>query len=120
MVKVTTQDVVKLLNKLGAPRSNSGYRYMVEALTLVSKDESYLQHVTSLYKEVATIVNNTWHNVERSIRYEIEFIFDQGNEEVFTEVFGTYRKNDKLTNKEFLTSIYYYLIYLQEEEHTND
>lgn len=109
-----TTDIMKALDKLGAPKSNLGYKYIIDALTLLSEDASYFRKTTMMYHEIGSRNNSNASRVERAIRHEIELIYKHGNTENIDTVIGTYRKNGKLPNKEFITSLYYH-IYYQED-----
>lgn len=112
-------DIMGVLNKLEAPKSNLGYKYIIEALLAVGEDETWIDKFTALYEFVGKKCNSTGSRVERAIRHEVELIFTNGNPSVINEVFGSYRKNNKLPNGEFLASLYYYLFY-QKEGSTDD
>ena len=108
------KDIMTALNKLEAPKANLGYMYTIDALLLMQEDVSYFNKITALYKVVGKKHNTTASRVERAIRHEVELIFTQSNLSGIEEIFGTYRKNNKVPNKEFLVSLYYYIYYSME------
>lgn len=105
------KDIMAVLNKLEAPKANLGYMYTIDALLLMQEDVSYFNKITALYEVIGKKHNSTAHRVERAIRHEVELIFTQSNLSRIEEIFGTYRKNNKVPNKEFLISLYYYIYY---------
>lgn len=116
---MTAKDIMAALNKLEAPKSNLGYMYSIDALLLLQEDVSYFNKITALYGVIGDKHNSTASRVERAIRHEVELIFTNNNLKAIEEIFGTYRKNDKIPNKEFLVSLYYY-IYYNMEGNTDD
>ena len=105
--------IVEVMEKIQAPKSNLGFKYIIESVKLISEDDAYLYKIMAVYHQVAKVYDSTASRVERAIRHEVEMIFlnVNGNDEELNEVFGAYRNKYKLSNKEFLASLYYYLIY---------
>jgi len=100
--------VTNLLNKIGMPNKLSGYRYLRRALLMVLEDKSMLEDLNSrLYAAVADEEKTIATNVERSIRYAIEFVFMYGCLDVLQELFGfTINSNKgKPSNREFLAML---------------
>lgn len=112
-------DIMNVLNKMGAPKSNLGYKYIIDAVLLMDKDNAYLNKITALYEFIGKKNGVKWTSVEKVIRYEVECIFNNGNSEVIDSIVGSaYRKSNnlsKLPNKEFLNSLYFYIYYNMEE-----
>lgn len=107
----TVNDMMKTLDKLKAPRANLGYLYTIEALQLIYQDLSWSRKITALYRQIGIRYGTTQSRVERAIRYEVECIFQNADKSELENVFGDYRKNGKLSNKEFLISLSFYLTY---------
>lgn len=114
-----TTEIMKALDKIGAPKSNLGYKYIMDALNILSEDTDYFGKITGVYHEIGSRNNSSASRVERAIRHEIDIIYKCGNPENLNEVLGTYRKNGKLPNKEFIISLYYY-VYYQEGNNNGD
>lgn len=105
-------DIMTVLNELGAPKSNLGYMYTIDSLLLMQEDVAYFSKVTALYRKIAKKHNSLSSRVERAIRHEAEIVFSNCDEDTLNKVFGSYRKyNNKVPNKEFLVSLYYYIYY---------
>ena len=117
---MTAKDIMTALNKLEAPKYNLGYMYTIDALLLMWEDTSYLHKITLMYQAIGKKHGSTGATVERAIRYEVDCIVTNGNLKVIEEIFGTYRKNNRLTNKEFLISLYYYIYYGLLEDNPDD
>lgn len=115
-----TTEIMKALDKIGAPKSTLGYKYIIDAITLLSEDTSYFRKITMMYHEIGSHNNSNAHRIERAIRHEVELIYKHGNPENIDKVIGTYRKNGKLPNKEFLTSLYYHVCYQEDNNDEED
>lgn len=117
---MTAKDIMTALNRLEAPKSNLGYMYTIDALLLMQEDTAYFNKITLMYQAIGKKHGSTGSRVERAIRHEVELIFTNSNLKVIEEIFGTYRKNNKLPNKEFLVSLYYYIYYGLLEDNPDD
>lgn len=104
-------DIMKALNQMGAPKSNVGYMYIIDALLFMDEDNTYINKTIALYEAIGKKHKTRSISVERTIRYEIEAIFSNGDLKAVDDIIGAYRKNNKLPNKEFLVSLYYYIYY---------
>ena len=116
---MTAKDIMTALNKLEAPKSNLGYMYTIDALLLMQEDVAYFNKITLMYQAIGKKHGSTGSRVERAIRHEVELIFTNSNLKVIEEIFGTCSKN-KLSNKEFLESLYYYIYYGLLENNPNN
>ncbi len=97
--------VTQLLNTIGMPNKLRGYRYLRRALVHVLLDSKMLDDLASgLYVEIAKEEESTATNVERSIRYAIEFVFMYGCLDTLQDLFGfTVNSNKgKPSNREFI------------------
>jgi two-component system response regulator (stage 0 sporulation protein A) len=100
--------VTQLLNAIGMPAKLSGYRYVRRALLLALADPRNMDDLAvRLYTPVATEERTTATNVERSIRYAIEFVFMYGHLEEIQSLFGyTVNSNKgKPSNREFIAML---------------
>ena len=108
----TTDDVERtvhrVLNLVGAPTKVMGYRYLVEAICItVRKIEATGMMTKYLYPAIADMFGTTAHRVERDIRRCIERAFDNIENEVKLEYFGSTvdLKSGKVTNREFISKM---------------
>jgi two-component system response regulator (stage 0 sporulation protein A) len=100
--------VTQMLNHIGMPAKLSGYRYLRRALLLASFDASSLDDLSSrLYGPIAIEEKTTATNVERSIRYAIEFVFMYGNLDAILDLFGftVNSSKGKPSNREFIAML---------------
>ena len=110
------ENVMEVLNYIRAPRANLGYKYTITAMQIMSENEDYISDAGNLYMEIGKREGSTYSRVERAIRHEVEIIFKNTPDDILDKVFGKYRSNGKLTNKEFLSALYYYIYYLVKDE----
>ena len=97
--------IAQLLNNIGMPNKLSGYRYLRRALLYVRENPKMLDDLASgLYATIANEEGTTPTNVERSIRYAIEFVFMYGCLDALQDLFGfTINSNKgKPSNREFI------------------
>jgi len=100
--------VTQLLNMIGMPAKLSGYRYLRRALLMSLSDSSALDDLAGrLYAPIAEAENTIATNVERSIRYAIEFVFMYGQLDAIQKLFGfTINSNKgKPSNREFIAML---------------
>ena len=102
--------VKKLLKEMAVPMNIKGYRYLSNAIVLLSKEKG-MKISLGLYPKVAKNFNTTGSRVERSIRHAVERTFEIGNYDVLYKVFGTKVSitKGKLTNSEFMYACIEYL-----------
>lgn len=101
------REICDTLFALGIPAHVSGYDYLINALTRVINDPTYLRAVTSrLYPDVAEDTGSTPQRVERSIRNAIEIGFSRCDVDLLTGYFGSAIDNSKgkTTNSEFIAT----------------
>ena len=117
MWKITEQQIVKLLDSLKVSKSNRGFRYTISALKmLLFEDRTLLDRMGELYRKVAKRELSTYNQVERALRYEVECVFRDCDNETLDKLFGKHRgRNNRVPNREFLAGLYYALIYSEEE-----
>lgn len=98
-------NIRSFLNQIGALPHTDGYRFLQEALFLISQDKTMLKGVTKiLYPEIARRLSLKPAAVDRKIQYEIERIFTTENTSKLQKYLAeTKESKGKLTNKQFLT-----------------
>lgn len=62
--------IENLLDRLNIPLDNLGYRYLISALEIYTKDIN--TKITLIYSQVAKKHNSTASRVERAIRHSVE------------------------------------------------
>ena len=84
----TSAKINNLMRRLGIPDHIGGYRYLCTAIDLYMQSPSKYKYVRSeLYPAIAEIYGQTWKNVERAIRYAIEYCFEMRCSEVAWDLF---------------------------------
>lgn len=99
----------RILNELGLSARYYGYFYTLQAIELISKDESLLTQTTKvLYVDIAQIYSTTPVCVEKNIRYCIDIIWKYTDEysDLIQQIFGHNYLNRKPSNKVFLELLY--------------
>jgi Response regulator containing a CheY-like receiver domain and an HTH DNA-binding domain len=94
-----------LLKSVGIPVNIKGFRYLKNAIEIVTKDISNMDRITKrLYQQIADNHNSTPSRVERDIRHAIEVAYNRGNPRLLNEIFGYTIDEDKgkPTNSEFI------------------
>ncbi|MEI6100485.1 MAG: sporulation transcription factor Spo0A [Eubacteriales bacterium] len=97
--------ISELLKSVGIPVNIKGFRYLKNAIEIVTKDFSNIEKITKrLYLQVANNYNSTPSRVERDIRHAIEVAYNRGNPKLLNEIFGYTIDEDKgkPTNSEFI------------------
>ncbi len=100
--------VVALLHKIAVPPHVKGYRYLLDAISMVVQDAQLIKSVTTvLYPAIAQRHDSKKERVERSMRHAIELAWDRCRVEDMEELFGyTVDANkDKPTNSEFIAML---------------
>ncbi len=97
----------EFLIKAGLTSKYVGFKYLVDAIELTAKDNTYLEKVTSrLYPMIADKYNSNWHTVERNMRLLVEKAWDLNAKEVLKE--AGYKMDFRPYTREF---IYYGMLY---------
>lgn len=104
-MKITTTNnrIRKMLMGIGVDPSLLGYKYLIDAVSLVYSDRGYLEQITkSLYPVVSKMNDTTPSRAERAIRHAIERISDFNP--YFYELFPAPPAcgSDKYTNSQFI------------------
>ena len=106
--KTLEDRVSQILKRIGIPVHIRGYKYLKEAVLILSRQPEAINGITTLiYPKISQMFSTTPERVERSIRYAIEKAFDQGNFAVIYKVFG-YTVNSskgKPSNSQFIAMI---------------
>ncbi len=85
----TSDEVAKILFKMGVPTYFKGYRYLKEAIEMVIEEASLLAVVTkTLYPRIAQKYGTTPLIVEAAIRYTIQKTWKHGDPAYLRAVFG--------------------------------
>lgn len=103
-MEVSTNEVLHMLSSIGMPINYIGVQQTAFAVTLVSKDPTYLGLVTKkLYPRVAEHYNVNVSNVERNIRTVIKIMWEK-NPEVLEKIAG-YQLDRKPTSSHFIALV---------------
>jgi two-component system response regulator (stage 0 sporulation protein A) len=97
--------VTSILQKIGISPNLKGYRYLTDAILIVSYKPEYSSGVTKiLYPEIAKKHSTTPSRVERAIRHAIQVAWTRGNAGYIKQRFGSTPGNDdrRPTNSEFI------------------
>lgn len=102
-------EAIALLRTLGMRPTYSGYNYLAHAITLVSKDRSYLKSVT---KNLYTVIGNEYGVtnicVEAALRTLITNYWNQHADTILVSLLG-YPLYDKPTSSELIAILSDYL-----------
>jgi two-component system response regulator (stage 0 sporulation protein A) len=98
------QEVRALLQEVGVPAHIKGYRYLRDAILLVTYRDDLLEGVTKeLYPMIARQHETTPSRVERAIRHAIEVAWSRGSVATLARLFGqTVSLGGKPSNSEFI------------------
>lgn len=97
--------IVDMLKALGMPQHLKGYGYIVKGIKLCIQNPKYLSPITyRLYPALADLFETTTGGIERNIRRVIEAMFDNGDIDNITRIFGNTMSvsKGKLSNYEFI------------------
>lgn len=97
--------VTVILSELGIPAHTKGYRYLRDAIVLVTTTPALIEEVTkALYPSIAKNHNTTPSRVERVMRHAIESCCTKGNLEAVNSHFAycIASERGKPTNSEFI------------------
>lgn len=97
--------VQTLLLQLGIKPCNKGYKYLLDCVTVLTTDPTYLEKITALYVKIGRMNNSNGSRVERAIRHSLTDL----SGDILYNVIPTF--NEHCTNKEFIT---YLMMYLEE------
>ncbi|MBX5476552.1 MAG: sporulation transcription factor Spo0A [Clostridia bacterium] len=100
--------ITDVLHEIGIPAHIKGYRYLREAIAMVTERIDLLSAITKeLYPTIAKRNGTTPSRVERAIRHAIEVAWSRGNFEAIQSLFGHTVSSDrgKPTNSEFIAML---------------
>lgn len=104
-----TEDMATdMLREIGVPAHIKGYRFLRDAIIMVTEDPELINAVTKeLYPDIAKKNATTASRVERAIRHAIEVAWDRGDLDVLNNYFGStiHSLRGKPTNSEFIAML---------------
>jgi len=105
------REITQLLNDLRIPPHLKGYKYIKDALMLVSQDETYLELITvNLYPKIAKLNGlSSWGPVEDGIRSAIKKSWQPENFVFIKEVFKDVSYECIPKNKEYIGRLAEYM-----------
>ena len=100
-----------ILNKFGIDERYKGFKYIISSITFINKYGTDVLPVTKfLYSDVGKLYCTSRECVERNIRKTIEIIWNKSdNFMLISEIFGQENAHKKLSNFNFLLSLYKYI-----------
>lgn len=99
------KETIEILKQLQAPFSHAGFEYILVAVELITESrDTYRKDIIGIYEKVAELKKTTGNCVERSIRHTKEAIFNNANEDLLIEIFGT---NKNMKSGDFLFALSY-------------
>ena len=99
-------EIETTLIRIGVPSSLIGFRYVVDAITMVVMDRNVINFITNgIYGDIAAKYNTSNKCVERRIRHMIDMAYERANmEKLETYVGYPNARTGKLTNGEFISN----------------
>ncbi|MGD9560390.1 MAG: sporulation initiation factor Spo0A C-terminal domain-containing protein [Oscillospiraceae bacterium] len=97
-----------MLRTIGVPAHIKGYRFLRDAILMVTENPALINAVTKLlYPDIARNHATTASRVERAIRHAIEVAWDRGDIEILNFYFGStvHSLRGKPTNSEFIAML---------------
>lgn len=98
----------EMLKQLGIPKTLQGHRYLLDAISMVSADESLAISLTKrLYPDIARRHGVSSYAVERGIRYAVELCWARCDQRLLETLFGSTAdpQRGKPTNGAFIAEI---------------
>ena len=96
---------INALIEMGVDAGNKGSEYIVDAMVLYESDEIRNGKITILYSKIAEMHNTSWQNIERCIRYSLEYALIKGK----LKAVEKYLTMQKTTNGNLLHTLYWRL-----------
>jgi two-component system response regulator (stage 0 sporulation protein A) len=104
------RQIRRILTDLGIYSKTKGFFFLIEAIDIYAKSNEKLLKITEdIYPVIAVKYKTTQANVERSIRYTIDTLYNETPTEYYLSVFGDPKKRRKPTNMEFIATTAYEL-----------
>lgn len=100
--------VVNYFSLIGVPPHYKGYRYLIDAISLVSEDSNWLNGITKrLYPSIGRRYNTSYMQVERAIRHAIEITWEKGDLDQLQRLFPYIvdAEKGKPTNSSFIATM---------------
>ena len=95
--------ISQVLEDMGLPMNNKGFKYIRDAIVVINEDESYIYNTCKLYDKVAAEDDSTATRVERNIRSAFDSIMTKGNLDIVNKYFPV---GIKQTNGNLLATLY--------------
>lgn len=102
-----------IMNTIGVPIHIKGYRYLLEAVMMISGNPELMNKMTLVvYPKIGEKFNTNGASVERAIRNAIELTLERGDHQEIKVMFGSliHNKKGKVSNSEFISLLYTRLI----------
>lgn len=103
---------INALIEMGMPADISGFKYIVDAMTLYEDDDWRYGKILTLYYKIGKLNNTTASRVERAMRHAFSIVLTEGN----LAIVKKYLTFDKTTNGNLLQVFYIRLQQESEEE----
>ena len=106
------EKTMDILNQLGVCKTYKGYSYILSSIQFIHEHESTFLPITkNLYVDIAKQYHTSDKCIEKNIRKVIESIWKQENNlELIGVIFGKDSMSRRLSNMEFLTLLYDYVL----------
>ena len=100
--------IERMIRRLGVSANLIGYEYIIQAISLVCDDPTYIRGITKrLYPHIAQLSGSTSGRVERAIRHAIEVSIPRADKEYLEKIFSySYSASrGKPTNAEYIACL---------------
>lgn len=97
--------VEDVLFDMGVPASHRGFDYIIDAMEVIEKEGCTVSATKALHPAIAKMNKTAGNRVERDIRYSLEYVYENGNQEVLEKYIGSANR----TNTPALVSLYRHL-----------
>lgn len=100
------EKIARLLKEVGVCPSNLGWRYLYDALLMMTHDEELMYAgITAMYAIIGKRYGVSSFSVERSMRSELGRLFEKMPEDVKYEIFRNSVSGTTITNREFVGTL---------------
>lgn len=104
-MKFKRKDVVLELVKLGFNSAHIGFDYIVDALQIISTRDIDVR-MGELYSEIASVYGKTASSIERCIRYEVQYYYENCKCHPLLIANSRKSKSSRIANREFIFRLY--------------
>lgn len=104
--------VEDVLFDMGVPANHKGFDYIVDAMEVIEKEGCAVSATKALYPAIAKMNKTAGTRVEKAIRYSLEYVYENGNQEVLEKYIGSVNR----TNTPALVLLYRHLKREEERE----